>query len=202
MLARRGLATAIELIELGMDADDPWLFEIPQFDAVTPGQQLALLAEVGRALFRKSVRAPVHTAINEAAIYAIFRALELSVQFEIDGEAASEKSTRQLIWEWIAAEREHGAEGPDDDDDDAGVLTPECDDFEAWQFEIECIADKILWDRDWELDDLLVDCSPQKAQLMKRYLGIDDDYFTAIAPDPRDLAPVRRALNRIVGDDS
>lgn len=70
--------------------------------------------------------------------------------------------------------------------------------YPNWAFEIECLADNILWDRDWELDDLMVDSSPEKAQVLKLHLGIDDDYFTSIAPDPNDLNPVRRTLRRLI----
>ncbi len=195
-LARRGLETAYGLVELGVDTCEPWTFGVEQFDTLTPEQQLAMLAEVGRALFYKSVTAPAHTAVNEACIYAIYRALETLIELEIDGEDHYERSTRDLICEFVAAER--AAAEYEDFTAEAPLLTPDSEDTEQWHFEVECLADRVLWDRDWELDQQMVDCSPERAQLLKMRLGIDDDYFVSIAPEPSDLSPVRRTLNKLI----
>jgi hypothetical protein len=197
-LARRGLETACDLIELGIEADDPWKFGIAQFDSLTPGQQLALLADVARALLYTRVRPPIKTATNEAGVYAIFRSLETAVQFEIDGVQCHDKSTRQLICEFLATKGSINGKEAFNEDDDAEVdPTPECDDISEWEFQIDCIADRILWDRDWESDDLMVDTSPEKAQLLKMHMGIDEHYYTSIAPDPKDLNEVRQTLRRL-----
>lgn len=193
-LARRGVETAYELIKLGVSTQLPWECGITQFDTLTPEQQMALLADVGRALFYKSVRPPVHTAVNEACVYAIYRALAMQIDFEIDGQSQYEQSTRDLICELIAAERTTD----DYELDDEPPLTADSQDSERWHFEVECLADKVLWDRDWELDEQMVDCSPERSRLLKTHLGIDDDYFTSIAPEPNDLSQVRRHLDRLV----
>ena len=190
------LETAIELIELGIAADAPWEFEVAQFDALTPEQQLALLAEVGRALFYKSVSAPVHTAVNEAGVYAIFRALLLSIQFEIDGESVHDVESRRLVYDLIASD----STADESENGDAGglTLTPGCCDIAEWEFEVECVADRILWDRDFELEDSMADSSPEKAQHLKTLMGIDEDYFATISPDPKNLAQVWRTLKRLL----
>lgn len=189
--ARLGLQTAVELIELGIDAGDPWEFDVAQFDILTPEQQLWLLADVGRALFYKSVRCPNHTAINESAVYVIFRALLISVEFEIDDVNPDRTETRCTICEYLS---QYDA---DDDEEELRVISPDCCNVEQWEFEIECMADRILWDRDFELENLFVDSSPEKAGFLKSHMGISDDYFTAIASDPGDLGPVKRTLRRI-----
>ena len=89
------------------------------------------------------------------------------------------------------------AEFDEFEEEDYLELTPDCRDMKEWEFEIECIADKVLWDRDFELDDLMVDCSPEKAQFLKSYLGIDDAYFTSISPDPINLGHVRKTLRKL-----
>ena len=102
-----------------------------------------------------------------------------------------------MICDFVAAENSDGDHEALDEEN--GVeLSPECDETEKWEFEIECIADRILWDRDWELDDLMVDNSPEQANFLKAHLGIDGDYFTSIAPDPRNLKQVRRILDRLL----
>jgi hypothetical protein len=42
-----------------------------------------------------------------------------------------------------------------------------------------------LWDDgDWDLEEEIADSSPELAQHQKEVLGITDDYFLAVAPDP------------------
>lgn len=58
---------------------------------------------------------------------------------------------------------------------------PWCDDLQQWDLLIEMLADRILWDRDFEMASLIVDEEPDVAQAYKQMLGIQRDYF-AIAP--------------------
>ena len=43
----------------------------------------------------------------------------------------------------------------------------------------------MLWDNDWEADDPL-DVAPEESRLLKSVLGIPDDYYIAVPPDPSD----------------
>lgn len=195
-LARVGLRTAVELIEAGIDSGEPWVFDVDQFDALTPEQQLALLAEVGQALWNKEVRSPDHSAVNEAAVYVIFRAVLTAVESEIDGASDSSVPVRQLICDLLSQAPWGDAKEGEDDDDFA--IAPDCGDMSEWEFAIECIADGILWDRDFELDIFVVDSSPEKADFVKSYLGMEEDYFTSIASDPTDLTDVKRTLEKLI----
>lgn len=195
---RRGLQSAVDLIQLGVDAGEPWEFGVDQFDSLLPDQQLALLAEIGRALFYRSVRAPIHTAINEAGVYVIFRALLNSIELEIDGIQCHDTPSRHLVCDFLAAYVSDEEFAEFDEENEGGRLTPESVKIDDWEFEIECIADRILWDRDFELGDLMIDCVPEKAEFLKSYLAIDDEYFTSISPDPRYLVQVRRTLRRLL----
>jgi hypothetical protein len=80
------------------------------------------------------------------------------------------------------------------------VMPPDAEstDWSAWEIEVELIADRLLHDHDFEMDDLVGDQSPEVVQTMKATLGIDDGYFTAIAPDPKDLGPIKQTLKRLV----
>ena len=58
-------------------------------------------------------------------------------------------------------------------------------DIAAWNTLIEHLTDAVLWDRDFEMADSFLDIDPSVSQRRRRMLGIDDDYFTRVAPDPR-----------------
>jgi hypothetical protein len=63
----------------------------------------------------------------------------------------------------------------------------------------------VLWDRDWELEQIM-DLPPRKARSLKRRLGIDDDYFRAVpggaekARLSEAAAYVRRLADKTSGD--
>ena len=65
---------------------------------------------------------------------------------------------------------------------------------------IEALADRILWDRDWEMEDLFADAIPERGRQLKQFLGIEDGYFRDIAPDPTEqqLAVVCSQLEALV----
>jgi hypothetical protein len=44
----------------------------------------------------------------------------------------------------------------------------------------------------------MADSSPEKAQHLKTLMGIDEDYFATISPDPKNLAQVWRTLKRLL----
>jgi hypothetical protein len=67
------------------------------------------------------------------------------------------------------------------------VAIPEssCADKSRWSDLIDLLAQAILWDRDFELADSFLDADPGESSQRRRLLGIEDDYFTRVAPDPR-----------------
>jgi hypothetical protein len=44
----------------------------------------------------------------------------------------------------------------------------------------------VLWDEDWKDNDSLMDADPKASQAVKELLGIDEDYYIAVPPDPTD----------------
>ena len=54
----------------------------------------------------------------------------------------------------------------------------------------------ILWDRDFEAEPTFGDADPLTGEDVKDNMGIDNDYFQAVAPDPSDdeLESIRRRL--------
>jgi hypothetical protein len=57
---------------------------------------------------------------------------------------------------------------------------------EEWEICIGALEGRILWDRDWELEEDFADAPPGQACRMKDLLAISDDYFRAIPPDAKD----------------
>ncbi len=58
-----------------------------------------------------------------------------------------------------------------------------CIDLEKWELRLRTLADRILWDRDFEMDYSFADAQPDIASFIKGNMGIEDGYYVAIAPD-------------------
>jgi hypothetical protein len=75
-------------------------------------------------------------------------------------------------------------------------------DLEEWTFLIDRMANRILWDDgDYEMEDDFIDDDPRLSRAKMQIMGIPDDYFTAIAPDPTDdeLVEIRQQLAELCG---
>jgi hypothetical protein len=180
---------------------DHWPFGVPVFDRLTCQQQLAMLADVGEALFREDVPAPELTAVNEGTIGAMFANIRQRIEIEIDDEWLRDgKSMRQFVLEAI---REVDKEPPPvfeklpDAESSAPLPDAECDDTDEWDLLVEVLESFILWDADWLDEELYVDDDPRTNSLCKYQMGVADGYYTAIAPDPteHELIDVRRRLH-------
>jgi hypothetical protein len=143
---------------------------LPCFDNLTYGQKISVLVTVANGLLREDVPAVPLTAVLEGAIAAVFQHLMDSVIFEID-EPDVGNSWREMI---VAARKE--MEGEE-------VPAPTCHDQEEWDIEIQELSDCILWDADYESDDLYLDRPPEEARELRREMGISEDYFAAVADD-------------------
>ena len=49
---------------------------------------------------------------------------------------------------------------------------------------MECLHDAILWDIDYLEDANLMDLPPEHAKALKENMGISEEYFRSVAPDP------------------
>jgi hypothetical protein len=45
------------------------------------------------------------------------------------------------------------------------------------------LSDLILWDSDYESEDLYIDKRPEEAQALKDFMGVSDDYFREVPED-------------------
>ncbi len=90
---------------------------------------------------------------------------------------------------------------PGEDDESFELPAETSTDLECWSLCVEQLADAILWDRDFEMAEDFLDADPRVSRRRRQLLGIRDDYFTRVAPDPRpselpELIDATRALVR------
>lgn len=87
----------------------------------------------------------------------------------------------------LAVRRQSDAEDLPDED---------CEDEEEWSFQIEELSYLILWDHDFEDEDLYLDNPPEEAWVLKSFMDIDDDYFLDI-PDDLKLKEIETTLAKL-----
>lgn len=184
------------------------------FDCLTTSQRIALLHQVAGYLLTER-RAPDEvSAAQEAAVAAVFSEIRDRVTMEIDLFGSSEVKTHAVdedATEWrdqvleayrhvsqleaTSIEPAGNADQPLRDDAGDWLLSQEderfeppkadCRELDDWILLIESLTDSILWDRDFEMAESFLDADPGVSEQRRRLLGIPDDYFTQVAPDPQ-----------------
>jgi len=118
------------------------------------------------------------TAWAEAVVGEVFETLKKVIEFEIQLKGSQQQAfVRRAVLDAIL-------ESFSEEDREPGDKPPKTNsrNEEAWEFEIECLADRILWDRDYDMYDTFVDLPPQKSEAIKEVMNIDDDYYVATPP--------------------
>lgn len=171
---------------------------IAVYDAFSPAQQLGLLYDVARHLLTDTESALPLSAALEATVAAIFVEVRDQVAIEIDfrslrNSVDDEPTWRQMVLASFRSvyasdtENEEGSASPDQlARQTLSFKLPEvqCGDIHVWEQLVEGLTDAILWDRDFEMSDSFLDADPGVSHQRRRLLGINDDYFTSVAPDP------------------
>jgi hypothetical protein len=211
-LFRSGLAMLVDLVSeyIAADHEDPqdrWAVGPSVFDQLTATQQLAVLYEVARHLLHHTPAPAPLTAATESAIASVFDMIRDAVRLEAqDDRSARDADVRQprdTAWRTLVLEAYNEVLSQDDREQwfAEGMSLPTLDelDGEDWDSLVERLSDRILWDRDHELCSLLLDIDPAKAGQIKQSLGVDENYFSAIAPDtrPRDVQLLLRKLRAL-----
>jgi hypothetical protein len=181
---RRLFETCLGMIVDMLDDDDVD-FGFEAFDNLRRNQKLAALYIAARGLLRPDEPPPKLTAFLEATVATVYQFAKEQVEQEIvfpltdgedDGEDEGEgegTAWRRLV---LNAAREHSAsELPDE----------HCDETDEWDYVIDGLADRVLWDQDYALLQCL-DATPEKRREAQETLGVAADYFTEIPPDPPD----------------
>ena len=180
-------------ILVGIEIGEPHLSDVSVFDSLQPTQQLAMLYTVTEGLLDAQKTPPKLTATCEGTIYAVFRELETLIEAEIDFEQQGLQSDRRLralardAWMGGCQQSEEHAVWADAELIGRHIPNLDCTDMQQWADFVELIADHILWDRDFEFEKLVCDASPDQAELIKQQLGINNDYYSTIASDIREI---------------
>ena len=142
----------------------------PVFDRMTYGQKAAVLSIIGKGLLDPKEPISPLTAAVEAAIATVFEYIAEEVAAEIDNPEMK-SDWRKMV---LAARMESGGEDLPDED---------CEDEEEWSFQIEELSCLILWDNDFEDENLYVDMPPEESKKLKEFMDVKDDYFLEIPED-------------------
>lgn len=164
---------------------DDHVVGVKRFDTLSVPEKLGILEYVARCLLVKRVKAPVITAIAEAAIAAIYAQVILEVEIEIDeGSTDNRRLVRKACVEC----------GLRDD-----VPNVSSEHLIEWRGCLDRLENRIFWDADWEEDIIEPDDPPEKANAFRELFGLHDDYYVAVAPDPnpQQLLTVRKRLKRL-----
>ena len=172
-----------DMIVVAIDIDEPIVSDVYLFNCLQPTQQLTMLHEVCAALLLENVPPPKLTAIREATVHVLFRELLGLIEVELDMERLEGERDVSMRSRVLAVDQERRERNFDWADEDGYIDSPDCQDVDQWEMLVESLADEILWDRDFELEAILADQDPAKSQMMKQVLGIQNNYFSDIAPD-------------------
>jgi hypothetical protein len=201
VLIRNALAFVTDIVKQKADGTAThWQFNVPPFDQLSWEQQMVLLSRVGSALLSIESEAPSQSSLIDATAAVLYAAVRQAVEIEIDdeelfggGDDWGRSKTRAPSWRKmvLATCRE------EEIDDLPSADSPELAD---WEILVECLAAEILWDFDWQVAELFLDADPGRAHDVKKMMGIEDDYFIDVAPDPNasQVASARQELKQLL----
>ena len=188
-----------DMIVVAIDIDEPFVSDVYLFNSLQPTQQMAMLHEVCTALLLDEVPPPELTAIREATVHVLFRELLGLIEIELDMERLEQKRDVSVRRRVLAVDQERRIRQQEWGGEIGPVASVDCRDVDQWESLVESLADEILWDRDFELEAILADQDPRKAQLMKQVLGIEHDYFSDVAPDTNSRQEFEKIDKELLG---
>lgn len=156
--------------------DDGWGIEA--FDRLTLGQKLTALCTVGEALLKTDVAPPALTQSIDATVATVYKVLEAEVIPEIDEFDVPEQPAPRFAPLVVAHAEEAGYTCPDYDRNQ----------IHEWELLIDVMSERILFDMDYEDEDIYADLDPAVAEAAKERMTIADDYFRDVVDDPTDDA--------------
>ncbi len=170
---------------------------IAAYDSLSACQRVGLLHDVARHLLTKTESALPLSAAAEATVAAVYVEIRDQVAIEID--LFPDGAPQQDLPTWrgmVLAAHQAVFRTPHDQQDgfdfdfgpfpdDIPIPAESCVEINEWETLIENLSDAVLWDRDFEMADGFLDADPGVSRQRRRLLGIDEDYFTRVAPDPK-----------------
>ena len=167
------------------------------FDQLSVTQKLALLADTCEALTSPSVTAPKLTAVNEGTVAALLQSFWNQLVLELDMCDDFNDDDYPLL----ECRRALLNAFEDEEDPDTQDMLPYVDesDSEMWHALFTLFESRFLDDTDYEMAALL-DAPAHKAEEIKAIMGIDDEYFVSVAPDPteRQMHKVNQKLAKLL----
>lgn len=156
-------------------ADGDVEFGVATFDSLQRNQKLVTLYQSARGLLHPQEPLPKLTAALESAVATVYEFAKERIFEEIDDpDLSGETRWRSLVLEAVRQQVEVN-EFPEATDRDK----------ETWTFLVECLAGCVLWDYDYQWQTSL-DLPPEESKRVRATLGITEDYYTDVPPDPRD----------------
>lgn len=158
------------------------------FESLSHEQKLWTLAHVAEALHDTSIPAPPEFAYTGAAVQAVIEIIQGMLHNEIEFDEYDD--IRSALWQTI-------------DWKEMTSWKNKCIHemkMEDWVELVHIYEETILIDGDHELAALIMDRSPKQADGIKKIMGIDSDYYTAIPPEPTSamLESARATLKRLL----
>jgi len=183
-----------------IDEDSNLQCGIEVFDSLQLTEQLALFTQIAQYLLTETPAVLDLNAINESAVYAVIIELTQEVEIEIDCNAEPPdeafKTNIQTYWrsrllgfyrECHPEEFVNESVAGDTQSASRWIPTDErSTNLEQWEILIEALQNRLLWDEDFLMAGTLMDLDPTRLHQIKGDMAIDDQYFTAIAPDISD----------------
>lgn len=195
-MVRDSLSSMVQELASCRETDEePWQYGVTLFDELNWQQQLAVLDLLATNLLQQTSETLELSGINEAAVAAVYQNIAQQIELEIELHPVSPPEFRTRWRQAVLdAYRENddddfvGEELADQDTDQDSIfdIDANCLEVDRWQWLVELLADRVLWDRDFEMVNEMIDAPPERAAAMKAALGITSGYYTAIAPDPTD----------------
>jgi hypothetical protein len=77
---------------------------------------------------------------------------------------------------------------------------PDCDERDVWEMLVDVLAEQILWDHDFDMEEDFLDRDPVSAEQKMKEMGIPREYYLKPAPEPteEEMSAVRTTLRELV----
>lgn len=91
-------------------------------------------------------------------------------------------------------------DGRGPDDEPITPLSADSNDVDKWNDLIESLRTNILEDYDFEMDGDIADMEPDRAEEIKTFMNIKQDYFVALVedPGPERLIQIRSEIRQLL----
>ncbi|MBW4527696.1 MAG: hypothetical protein KME18_21330 [Phormidium tanganyikae FI6-MK23] len=162
------------------------------FDSATFPQKVVILHQCLSALLKPEVEAPELTNVLEAGAYFPFAYLKMRLEEEIseedewsEDEEDLKYAYRRSLWKafeefvrprWESAVEEYGEREQEADFSDRSP------DLDLWEEIIEDLADRIFWDRDWQVSSIVPQLLDGIEAEFSQLTGLCEEYVTNRLP--------------------